>query len=152
MLPKSHILFGFLFSIILFFIFPQINHTAFLIIFLASFLIDVDHYLYFVFKKRKLSLKKAYNWFIERRKKWQSLSKEDVKKYKQTIILFHGIEFILIFFFLSFSHILFFWALIGILFHFILDFYELIKEDFPLYVKMSQIYVYITNKNKKEFT
>ncbi|MDP2673070.1 MAG: hypothetical protein Q8O84_04625, partial [Nanoarchaeota archaeon] len=60
MLPKYHVLFGFLFSLILFLIFPFIGLSGFLIIFISSVLIDIDHYLFYVFKNRIFSINKAY--------------------------------------------------------------------------------------------
>ena len=78
--PKHHVLLGFIFSIIIFLIFPSIGILGFLLIFLSSFLVDVDHYLYYVYKNRKLSLRKAYMWHIRKRKKWYVLSRKKRNK------------------------------------------------------------------------
>jgi len=122
MLPKYHILLGFFFALFLFFIFPKIEVVGFLIIFLSSFLIDIDHYLYYVFKKRDLSLKNAYSWFIQKRKKYLVLSRKKRNEVYFEIYFFHGIEPLLILFVLGFYvSEYFFYILIGFAFHLFLD-------------------------------
>ena len=122
MLPKSHILLGFIFSLILFIIFPKIGIIGFVIIFFSSFLIDVDHYIYYVFKKRDLSLKNAYSWFIQKRKKYLALSRKKRNEVYLKIHFLHGIEPLLILFVLGFYvSEYFFYILIGFAFHLFLD-------------------------------
>ena len=67
MLPKYHIIFGFLFSLILFIFFPFIGLGGFLIIFASSVLIDVDHYAYYLFKNKILSIILRLKEIIKRR-------------------------------------------------------------------------------------
>jgi putative transposase len=76
MLPKYHVLFGFIFSSLIFLIFPSAGWLGFFIIFLSSFLIDVDHYIYYVWKKKDLSLKNSIVWFKSVSGKFQALSKK----------------------------------------------------------------------------
>ena len=70
MLPKYHVPFGFIFAGIIWILFPIISFNGLLIIFLSSFLIDVDHYTYFVYKKHDFSLKNAYVFATEMDKKF----------------------------------------------------------------------------------
>ena len=122
MLPKSHILLGFIFSLILFIIFPKIGIIGFVIIFFSSFLIDVDHYIYYVFKKRDLSLKNAYSWFIQKRKKYLTLSRKKRNEIYTEAHFFHGVEILIILFLLGlFVHKYFCYILIGFAFHLFLD-------------------------------
>jgi len=130
MKPKYHIICGALFSICLFLIFNylQIPITTFqlLIIFFSSVLIDVDHYAYYVFIKKNFNLIKAYNWFVRKRKKWIRISIEERKKYKNPILIFHGIEFWILLLILSFYYKPFWFILIGVFFHLFLDYIDLI--------------------------
>ena len=125
MLPKYHILLNFIISLILLYFFQPINV---LIFFLASFLIDADHYLYYVVEERHLSLKKAYRWFLENRKKFKNLSNSEKQKHKYFILIFHGIEPLTLLLLLSnFFHPIFF-VFLGFLVHLIED----LNETIPL--------------------
>jgi hypothetical protein len=147
MLPKTHIFFGLIFSSILFLIFPQIGILGFLIIWLSSFLIDVDHYLFYVYLKKDLSLKNAHKWFMKKHITFHSLSKEEKKQKLKNVYLpciFHGIEAIVIlvllyFFFPIYNHI-FLYILIGFLFHQFLDFISIIFGGYTLRHLGSQSY------------
>lgn len=150
MLPKTHIIIGALFSIALWLIFPAINWYGTLTIFLASFLIDFDHYLYYVKNKRTLNLREAYKWFVDKREKLLRLTSQERAKYKKVIMIFHGIECWIILLLLLFVHKIFMLILVGILIHMILDFIEIYQIKDPFYQKTSQIYTYIKNKKKLE--
>jgi hypothetical protein len=149
MRPKWHILFGFVISYILVYFF-NISIIAGTVIFLSSFLIDIDHYAYYVITKKEQSLRKAYNYFIEARKKFISFSQKEKKKYRRPLMVFHGIEFLAILIALSIFNNFFLWVLIGIAIHMILDFSEMYFMKEPFYIKFSQFYVYITNKQKEK--
>lgn len=69
MLPKTHIILGFVFSWILFNLFPNIGITGFVVVFISSFMIDIDHYLFYVFHKKDINPKNAFTWFISKNKK-----------------------------------------------------------------------------------
>ena len=139
MFPKDHFLLGLIFSISLFFIFPKINLVAASIVFLSTLLIDVDHYLYFIFSRDNLSLKKAYRWFKERHFK--------VKTGEISILIFHGLEFLILLAILSFLNKIFLWVLIGSLFHLLLDFLEATYHKKPFNAKISQIYNLFNKKD-----
>lgn len=150
MYPKYHAIIGFLFCVLLFLIFPAINLLGLLLIFLSTLLIDVDHYIYFVFKKKSFNLKKAYTWFKEIKTSW--LTKQDKKEiysYKWPVMFLHNLEFILLLIILCSFNYYFKFILIGVLLHLFLDYLELIYFKFPLTLKLSLIYLLIRNKNKK---
>jgi len=145
LLPKYHIIYGFVFTLVLS-LFFGIGLLEFILIFTASVLIDVDHYLFYIWKKKDFSLSRAYNDFAQKGKIYLSLTKESRGKYKKGHFIFHGIEFVGILIFLTFYYPIISWILIGIIIHLILDYICL--DESPLF-KMSQVYVYITNKKKK---
>ena len=67
MLPKWHILLGFLFTYVIYW-FTSINIFQASLIFLASILIDFDHYIFCVQKKKDWSFKNAYFFLRKIRK------------------------------------------------------------------------------------
>ena len=142
MLPKYHIVLGFLFSLILWTIFPFINILEASIIFFSSFFIDVDHYLYYVFKNKIFSINKAYNYFFELRKRamTKSLKEKKIKNANPLMYLFHGIEMLLILFILGFFvNKLFLFIFIGFAFHLFLDIIEISYYGFRI-SKISLVY------------
>ena len=147
MMPKKHIRINLIISLILLFFIPP--HYV-LIIFLASVLIDVDHYLYYVFEKKRFSLKSAYNWFKIEKAKFHDLSREEKKKHRYFILIFHGIESLLILYVLSLYIPILFYVFLGFLIHLIEDsiiatrFKYLERKLFLSYA----IYLHIKNKVK----
>ena len=151
MLPKTHILVGFIVSLSLFMLLPQIGLLGALIIFLSSFLIDFDHYLYYVLKQKDHSLRRAYYWFIDQGRYFKKLSRIEQDKYKRVIMIFHGVEcWVILLLLLIFVNKVFLFILVGIAIHMILDFMDLIKRNQPLHIKTSQIYTHIKNKKRAE--
>ena len=152
MFPKTHIIIGLIVSLLALFIFPAIGFLGASIIFLSSFLIDVDHYLYYVYKQKDHNLARAYRWFVKNGEAFYKLKPEEQKKYKRTIFLFHGIEFwvILLLLLMLFNEI-FLFILIGIVIHMILDFIDIYNKKQPYYIKISQIYTHRKNKTLREF-
>jgi len=149
MFPKYHIIAGAIFSFILYLVFPvAFNPVNALIVFLSSFLIDVDHYLYYVYKKKDWSLKKSVKWFVIRRKEYKLLSFKQKGKFLSPILIFHGIESIILLFLFSFYSKIFLFVLIGFLFHLVLDFIEISLFKGRIYPKTSWIYTFIRNKKR----
>ncbi len=147
---KWHILFGFVFSFLIALLF-NFSMIEAIVIFLSSVLIDIDHFLRFVFLKKSINPVRFWNWSIEKSKKYRLLSYDEKIKYKLPIFIFHGIEFWLLIAILAFFNKIFLLVLIGIAIHLPLDFYEIIKTKCPAYAKLSQIYLVITNRKKKAF-
>tara|TARA_Y100000310_G_C20347090_1_gene652515 strand:- start:183 stop:635 length:453 start_codon:yes stop_codon:yes gene_type:complete len=150
MLPKWHILFGFIFAYIIYWATPITFFQASLI-FLAGIVIDLDHYFRYVLLKKDINPNNFWNWSMKRKKRWNNLQKKERKKYKLAIFAFHGIEFFILLILIYFIFPIFFYIILGISFHLLLDFIELVYLKIPLYSKISPILVYIKNKNKKEF-
>jgi hypothetical protein len=126
MKPKFHILTGLVFSILLYFLFPHVDEVEAVLVFLGSFLIDFDHYLYYVYKNKDFSLKNAIKWHNEHDKKFYSKSKTIKKLTSTPACVFHGIEIIIILVILwIIVHQYFFYVLIGVAFHLLFD---IVKE------------------------
>ncbi len=150
MLPKIHIIVGFIFSALVYFIY-HITLLEASLIFLASFLIDTDHYLAYVFIEKDLNPIKSVKYFYKKMYKELKLSPKERKKYKKYYFIFHGVECWILLSILSFFYKPLIFILIGVLFHLILDEIEIYKiKDDPLY-KLSMIYIYFSNKRKKRF-
>ena len=140
MLPKYHLLLGFIFSFILFLIFPNINLIGAGIIFLSSFLIDVDHYIYYILKKKSLNLRKAVNYFLEKRKKLRIMDVERRKGFYSGFCFLHGIEILMVLFIAGiFISKYFLLVFIGFTFHLFLDILEEIYNNLRI-DKISIIY------------
>jgi len=127
MFPKAHFLMNLPICIVLLF---YINPIYVLLIFLSSILIDADHYLYYIYEQRDLSLKKAYNWCTMNKDKIRKLSPEKRHGFYNFIFIFHGIEVLLIVLILSRFYYPIFFIFIGLLIHFIEDIPESICFSF----------------------
>lgn len=151
MLPKQHLLLGFIFSFLLYILFPEISPSGFLLIFLSSFLLDIDHYFYYVYKKNDLNLKRAYKWFVSISERFISLSKSKREKYYLSICFFHGIEIVILLFLLGFLvNPLFYSMTIGVTFHLLLDFISDYKK-LGKFERFSVIYQVVLIHHKKNF-
>jgi hypothetical protein len=150
MYPKYHIFFGLILSAVLFLIFP--NYIGLIgagIIFFSSFLIDVDHYIYYVIKNKSLSLKKAFNYFSNARDKMLKFTFEKRKNYYSGFCFFHGIEWLIILFVLGiFLSKYFLFIGIGFLLHLSLDWIEEYNKS-PRMDKISVIYDFFKFKKFK---
>jgi hypothetical protein len=149
MLPKYHIFFGFLLSLFLVILFPNINLIWVGIVFLSSFLIDVDHYFYYVFNRKNANPKKAVNYFFDKRKKANKMNIKERNKFYSGFYFLHGIEILII---LAVAGIFvskyFFLIFIGFAFHLCLDLYEEISLGLRL-DKISLIYDWFKFKKLK---
>lgn len=122
MFPSQHFLIGAVFAILLYLAFPSIGVYGVLIILASTVLIDIDHYLYYVYEKGSLNLFKAYRWFRVKHSYWLTLSREERNKHKGIIYFLHGIETQVIWLLLGiFVNKIFLYILIGFLFHLFLD-------------------------------
>ncbi len=139
MLPKWHILFGAVFSVILYFLF-NIALINCIIVFLASVLIDTDHYLFYVKRHKNWNLKKAYRWHY-------NLS----KKHKPIMHIFHTLEFLILILILSFFHNLFFFIFLGLLFHSVFDIIDIFINNKGNVREMSLMRYLLTKDKKKYF-
>lgn len=151
MLPKFHILIGFILSILLHLFFPHIPILHLLIFFLSSFLFDVDHYIYFIFTKKSFNLFKSYKYF--RYDLREIAIKNKIKKTKYLLLPFHLIEFLLIIFVFSIFIQFFRFIFLGIVSHIIVDWiYDLTldKKDKKYKRVFSLLYYVISNKRSSK--
>lgn len=150
MLPKFHVLVGFIFSLILYLVFPGLSLIGIGIFFFSSFLIDFDHYLLYVFEKKNFNLKKAYFWFKNKGKKFSKIPKKERKNYSFHLSYFHGLEWIILFLVLGyfFSNYFYFVAA-GMLFHLFFDWVSSYKS-IERVIKFSIFFDYFNNKKLKE--
>ena len=113
------------FAIILFLIVPEIHLIGFMLIVLSSSLLDADHYIFYIAKKRNLNLIKAYKWFRAKNDKFKLLSLEYRRKVYRAFCCFHGLEIPILFLILTFLVSEYFaFIFIGIIFHLSLDYID----------------------------
>lgn len=141
---SKHLFYGFILSLVLF---PLIGLINSLLVFFSSFLIDVDHYLYYVYIKKDFSLRRAYYWFVENRKKYKKLDKIKKEKSRVAMLYFHGFETIILLFILGYFISFFNYIGIGFLFHIILDLFDQRKYQERI-DKISILYDYYRYKKK----
>jgi len=149
MYPKYHIVIGLVASALIYLIF-DITILQVSIIFLSSFLIDVDHYFWYVFRKKSINPVEATKWFFKKVKIIRQINLDRRNRYQLPVLIFHSSEFWIILIALSFLNPIFIFVLIGIIIHMIPDFLEIFHYKEPILYKVSIIYVYITNKKKKD--
>jgi hypothetical protein len=118
MYVNKHIMLGAIFSLLVYLVF-KITLFNCILIFLASVLIDVDHYTFYARRKKDFSLKNAYHWW----------TKEFPKKHKPILNVLHTAEFHTLVLALSFYFSSFIFIFIGLLFHSILDIIYLLYYD-----------------------
>ena len=135
MYPLTHILAGLILVILLKLLSP-LAPIQILIIFLSSVLIDVDHWLIYAFKKKNISISKAYFWFL-------SLQKS--KKKPVFLYVFHTVEFFLLVALLSAKFQFFQLILTGMAFHMVFDIISAIKDREYL-KQVSLIYCILNRK------
>ncbi|MFH1607542.1 MAG: hypothetical protein ABIA78_00220 [archaeon] len=125
MFVKQHVILGGLFALALFLFFPEIGLINTSLIFLSSVLIDVDHYLYYVHKRKNWSLKKAHKWFvINVEEKLIVIPKTQRSRFYGGFFFLHGIEFLIISFLLIFLSKYFLFIFTGGTFHLLFDIVE----------------------------
>ncbi len=148
MMPKSHLIYGFLFSLLIFLLSPSIKLSGFLIVFLSSIFIDLDHAVRYSIKTKNFNPLAFWKWSILEGNARKNLN---YSVYKLPVFFLHGVEFVLVLAILSFYFNWALFVLIGVLFHLFLDYIDLLQKHEPLIMKISQIAVLIRNKNKEEF-
>lgn len=86
------------------------------LVFASSVLIDFDHYLWYVVKKKDWSLKNAYNFLR-------------YTDHGKTLMVFHTVEFLVLTAILSYWWIGFFYIFTGMIFHSALDIMEMGRRN-----------------------
>ena len=110
MFPRTHFIITLILSIVLYPLF-KLNVLWF---FLSGFLIDFDHYLYYVLKYKTLNFSKAYSYYLK-------------KQDELFLMIFHTIEFWILLLILSSFSMIFIFLLIGLLPHLTMDYIEMIS-------------------------
>jgi len=125
MLPQEHFIYGIFLAGFLFLILPYVGLFGFLLIILSTILIDSDHFLYYIVKKRDFNLVNAYRFFRNNHTKFKSLPADKRAEYFGSWSFFHGIEWLILLFFLTFFISEYFgFVFLGIAFHLLLDYSE----------------------------
>ena len=120
MLPKWHIFYGLIFAVILKTIYPSIDYIDLGIFFLASFLIDTDHYISATIRTKRINFMHNYNYQLKEGEKRANKLKKGIKE-KEPFHLFHTIEFHILIAILGLFWNPFLFIFIGMVFHSLLD-------------------------------
>ena len=120
MLSRWHIFYGSIFSLGIWLIVPQLKWYYVLFIFLSSFLINLDHYLYYLIKTKKIRFVDYFEYCKKRMLKEKEENKKGIKT-KGDLHIFHTFEFHILVGILSIFWMSFFYILIGMIFHSLLD-------------------------------
>ena len=114
-----HVLFALIFAAILY---PFIGNYS-IVVFLSGFVIDIDHYLYYIIKKNDLNFMNGYLYHVPGSKVHES--------HHDSLHIFHTWEMWLLFLILAFIiHEVFLFILVGFIFHMLFDWgYLLFNKD-----------------------
>ena len=149
MYPQQHVIFGFLLALLLLFLFPEIGLLGAATIFLSSFLIDIDHYIYSAIKRKDYNPISIIKWHYSIEKKFLGKSRKERSKYWVGWNFLHGFEILLLLLIFSFIFsIYFFYIFIGFLFHLIPDWIKDYSYQDRL-DKVSIVYDYFKYKKLK---
>ena len=143
MLPRWHILLGGIFTLLFGLIYPGTYWGYLLLIFLASFLIDFDHYMNAVWKGGSFSLFSAFNYYDKLGKKLEEDHKRGIRR-RSDFQIFHTLEFHIVVALLGFIWIGFWYILIGMIFHSLLDVISLRYKGY-LYVREYLFFAWLIN-------
>lgn len=127
MLPLWHILWGAVFTALIWFFSPSIGLIYLALLFLSSFLIDLDRYIASAVSTGRLS---PVHSFRHHKKVIESVNKDKQKgiRKKAYFHFFHTIEFHILIAFLAFFWMPFFYIFIGMVFHSLLDLVSLLHK------------------------
>lgn len=128
MLPRWHIILGALLTLGIWIIAPQTPLLYLALLFGASFLIDVDHYMNAVRATQSYSLKRSFEYHKELQKE-EDEAKRAKKELPKNRHIFHTIEAHALVGLLSVFWIGFFYIFIGMMFHSLLDILYMVWTD-----------------------
>lgn len=146
---KFHIFYGLLFSLALGLIF-KLSIVEGVILFLSTFLVDIDHYIWYVTKSKNYNPLVAIKWYIKNSKIYSKKSVKERAKEEKGVFIFHSLFFIILLGLLSYFNRILLFVFLGLLFHIFLDLIDLYMRGEPLYIKISPFYTHIKNKGKKK--
>jgi hypothetical protein len=128
MQPRWHLIFGAIFTIIIWLSIPNISYIYLGLIFLASIFIDLDHYANAIIRTGKFGPIEMLRHYDKIGKVWDSNHKKG-KKIPGYFQPFHTTEAHLIVFLLGFVWAGFYFIFIGMFFHSMLDFIEMSSNE-----------------------
>ena len=147
MLPRWHIIFGAIFSILIWIAAPQLNYIYVVLLFLSTFLIDFDHYMCSVLKTKKLGLFHSFKYHGEIKKQELAEKARGIKQ-RGDFHLFHTVEFHILVGLLGLLWIGFFYIFLGMAFHSLLDIYSFLYDK-TMYRREFFLTAWIFRKIKK---
>lgn len=148
MLPQIHFLAELIASVVLFFGFDVGVFGCFVFL-MASVLIDVDHYLYYVYRKGDWSLRRAIGWFVVKRRLLEKLDKKERGEFYVGFCFLHGFESLILF--CMFGYFIwdgFYFVALGFLLHLILDWVDQVSF-MDRFDRLSSVYDYFKYKDLK---
>ncbi len=128
MLPKWHILIGFIFTFIIWIFAPGLHWIYLALIFLSSFLIDFDHYMCAVGDTGSFNLFKAGKYYKIIEIKEKEERSKGIRR-RGNFHLFHTVEFHVLIGLLGILWLPLFYVFIGMVFHSLIDLFDLLKSD-----------------------
>ncbi len=128
MLPRWHIILGAAFTLLLWIVAPTTNPFYLLLVFLASFLIDFDHYICAVQRTKNYSLLRAFRYHQEQEQKHRKEHARGVRR-QGDFHLFHTIEFHVFIAILGLIWTPFLYIFMGMVFHSLLDLIGILRND-----------------------
>jgi hypothetical protein len=129
MMPKIHVFAGLVGAVGLWLVF-DVGWFFCLVFWGASFLIDVDHYFFYVWSERNWSLWKAFKLFLLKKKKYEAMNRKERKKVMKGFWVLHGLEWVLLFgVFGYFIWNMFYFVALGFLFHLVLDWVDIAIQN-----------------------
>lgn len=128
MLPRWHIFFGAIFTLVVWYFVPKINYIYIALLFLSSFLIDFDHYVAGFLKTRKLSLRESFKYHNKLMEKEKAENKKGIRV-RGDFHLFHTVEFHALIGLLGLLWAGFFYIFVGMIFHSLIDVISLLRGD-----------------------
>lgn len=127
MLPRWHIILGAAFTLFIWYIAPTTHPLYLLLLFLASFLIDFDHYVCAARKNGSYSLFKAFEYHKESERKHRIEHAKGIRK-KGDFHLFHTVEFHALIMIIGLFWTPFLYIFIGMVFHSLLDLISILRN------------------------
>ena len=128
MLPRWHILYGLLFTLLLAFVARGVHPFYLALVFLASVFIDFDHYLAFVHKTGRAGLFHSFKYHRKQDEMMRAQERRGLKP-KSDFYFFHTLEFHTFVGLLGIAWIGFFYLFIGMVFHSLLDVIDGVRRN-----------------------
>ena len=145
MLPRWHIIYGALFTLLLGVLASGTRWEYLLLVFAASVLIDIDHYICFVWNTKRFSLKRAFEY--HRLQHFALLKHErHGKKPRGDFHFFHTVEFHMLIALIGVFWTPAFYLFIGLVFHSLLDIFAILSAK-----KLHRREYFFTNWIAKKF-